>query len=85
MTTVLAATARCSSSISVNIFFFLTIVFFLTVLFVDIMNSDAENYFRDAKGNYFLVKDVAALGDCAVLSVLCHPNFNAPLTDVQQL
>ena len=85
MTTVLAATARCSSSISVNIFFSLTIVFFLTVLLLDVMNSDAENYFRDAKGNYFLVKDVAALGDCAVLSVLCHPNFNAPLTDVQQL
>jgi hypothetical protein len=31
------------------------------------------------------VKDVAALGDCAVLSVLCHPNFIAPLTGVQQL
>jgi hypothetical protein len=33
----------------------------------------------------FLTKDVAALGDCAVLSVLCHPNFHSPLTDVQEL
>jgi hypothetical protein len=31
------------------------------------------------------VKDVAALGDCAILAVLCHPNFNMPLTDIQEL
>ena len=31
------------------------------------------------------MRDVAALGDCAVLAVLCHPNFTAPLSDVQEL
>jgi len=49
------------------------------------MSSNVENSYRDAQGNFYLVKDVAALGDCAVLSVLCHPNFHAPLTDVQEL
>jgi hypothetical protein len=34
---------------------------------------------------FFKTKDVAALGDCAVLAVLCHPNFHSPLTDVQDL
>ncbi len=50
-----------------------------------VMNSNSELYYRDAVGNFFLVKDVAALGDCAVLSVLCHPNFHAPVTDIQEL
>jgi hypothetical protein len=31
------------------------------------------------------VKDVEALGDCAILAVLCHPNFKAPLCEVQEL
>lgn len=50
------------------------------------MFDAAENYyFCDSQGNSYVVKDVAALGDCAVLAVLCHPNFNAPLTDIVEL
>jgi len=46
----------------------------------------AENYyFCDSQGNSYVVKDVTALGDYAVLAVLCHPNFNAPLTDIVEL
>lgn len=45
----------------------------------------SDTYFRDAEGNYYMVQDVAALGDCAVLAVLCHPNFKVPLGDVQEL
>ncbi len=42
-------------------------------------------FFRDSNGNFFIVCDVAALGDCAVLDVLSNPNFKAPLCTVQEL
>jgi hypothetical protein len=42
-------------------------------------------YFCDAHRRFYLVKDVEALGDCAILAVLCHPNFKAPLCEVQEL
>ncbi len=31
------------------------------------------------KGSFYFVKDVTALGDCAILDVLCHLDFKAPL------
>jgi len=49
------------------------------------MMSNGDTYYRNAEGNFFLTKDVAALGDCAVLAVLCHPKFHSPFTDVQDL
>jgi hypothetical protein len=48
-------------------------------------NADEKIYFCDSQGNSYLVKDIAALDDCAILAVLCHPNFNVPLTDIQEL
>ncbi len=42
-------------------------------------------YFCDAEGNYYIFKNVEALGDCAVLALLCHENFRAPFCDAQEL
>ena len=42
-------------------------------------------YFRDMHGKFYIVCDVAALGDCAVLAILGNPNFKAPLCTVQDL
>jgi len=42
-------------------------------------------FFRDSNGNFYIICDVAALGDCAVLAVLGNPNFKAPLCTVQEL
>jgi hypothetical protein len=39
----------------------------------------------DAEGDRYLVKDVSAAGDCALLSLLCNPNFRAPLTTSDEL
>jgi hypothetical protein len=41
--------------------------------------------FVDANGNHFIVKDVLAAGDCALLALLNHPNFNAPVSDCLEL
>jgi hypothetical protein len=50
-----------------------------------LQESDLSYYYCDAQRRFYQVRDVAALGDCAVLAVLCHPNFTAPLSDVQEL
>jgi len=42
-------------------------------------------YFCNAEGNYYIFKDVEALGDCAVLALLCPENFRAPFCDAQEL
>ena len=42
-------------------------------------------FFRDSNGNFYIICDVAALGDCAVLAILGNPNFKAPLCTVQDL
>jgi len=42
-------------------------------------------YFCDGEGDYYIFKDVEALGDCAVLALLCHENFRAPFCDAQEL
>jgi hypothetical protein len=49
------------------------------------LNGSSSYYFCDAQGRLYLVKDVAPLGDCAILAVLCHPNFKAPFCKVQEL
>jgi hypothetical protein len=42
-------------------------------------------FFQDMHCKFYIVCDVAALGDCAVLAVLGDPNFKAPLCTVQEL
>ena len=48
-------------------------------------SSLLELVFVDANGNHFIVKDVLAAGDCALLSLLNNPNFNAPVSDCLEL
>jgi len=48
-------------------------------------SSLPELVFVDANGNHFIVKDVLAAGDCALLALLNHPNFNAPVSDCLEL
>ena len=55
--------------------------------FVSLMAASSlpELVFVDANGNHFIVKDVLAAGDCALLALLNHPNFNAPVSDCLEL
>jgi hypothetical protein len=39
----------------------------------------------NAEGNRYLMKDVSTAGDCALLSLLYHLNFQAPLTTSEEL
>jgi hypothetical protein len=41
--------------------------------------------FVDAKGNHYIVKDVSAAGDCALLSLLNNPSFPVPVSDSLEL
>jgi len=42
-------------------------------------------FFCDSQGTYYMFKDVEALGDCAILAVLCHENFRAPVSSPHEL
>jgi len=55
--------------------------------FVSLMAASSlpELVFVDANGNHFIVKDVLAAGDCALLALLNHPNFNVPVSDCLEL
>ncbi len=46
------------------------------------MIYNIETYFHNAKN--FYERCCSTYSDCAVLSVLCHPNYIAPLTDEQE-
>jgi hypothetical protein len=38
-------------------------------------SSLPNTVFVDANGNHYIMKDVSAAGDCALLSLLDNPNF----------
>lgn len=52
----------------------------------DMMASMASmKFFRDMNQNCYVICDVAALGDCAIIAILGNPSFKVPLTSVQEL
>ncbi len=42
-------------------------------------------FFRDMNQNCYVICDVAALGDCAIIAILGNPSFKVPLTSMQEL
>ena len=45
----------------------------------------ADPIFVDATGNNYLVRDVCAAGDCALLALLMSPTFEAPVSGADEL
>jgi len=50
-----------------------------------VTKMDNRRLFLDAHKNAFFVKDVAGLGDCAILALLANPAFKVPVSNVQDL